>query len=262
MDEKTFTTVLDSIKGFSDYLFFHVKGEPLLHPLLGRFLDICSERKFMVNLATNGTLIARAGDRMLDKPALRQVSFSLHSLGEHNDPSSRERYLDDILSFTVKALLQTRLLVEYKLWNLEQGMLNNSNRFILDYVFEKLGLQGEVSENTAVPGRSRLSDRVYLNMAERFSWPDINSEEKSAKGFCYGLRTQVAVLVDGTVVPCCLDGEGAIRLGNIHDSSFASIVNSERARNISLGFSKRIAVEEMCRKCTYRKRFDILPHDA
>jgi len=64
------------------------------------------------------------------------------------------------------------------------------------------------------------------------------------------------ILVDGTVVPCCLDGEGVINLGNIHESDFSQIVESERANNIFNGFSRREAVEELCRKCGYRTKFN------
>ncbi|MGQ0415770.1 SPASM domain-containing protein, partial [Bacillus sp. HC-TM] len=52
-----------------------------------------------------------------------------------------------------------------------------------------------------------------------------------------------------------LDGEGIINLGNINNDSFSNIIEGERATNIVDGFSKRVAVEELCRKCGYRKRF-------
>lgn len=257
MDEKTFTLILDSIRGLTEYLFFHVKGEPLLHPLIGRFLDICHERKFMVNLATNGTLIAEAGEKLFGKPALRLVSFSLHSLEEQTDPVMRTRYLEDIISFTEKAVSQTPVLVEFKLWNLGDSAADGINRIILDYIEERFGLPQKIDEKISSPGRIRLSDRIFLNMANRFSWPDAKSPDNTSIGFCYGLRTQAAILVDGTVVPCCLDSEGAMKLGNIHESSFSDIINSERACNISQGFSNRTVVEEICRKCTYRNRFNI-----
>ncbi len=257
MDEKIFTMILDRIKDFTDYLYFHVKGEPLLHPLIDSFLDVCAEQNCMVNLATNGTLIAKTGEKLAGKPALRQVSFSLHSLEEQKDASKRKQYLDDVISFTLKALPQSPVIIEYKLWNLEHGVLNDSNRFILDYVCDRLGLRHKIHNRPDFTGRMKLSDRVFLNIAERFSWPDISSAVNSTKGFCYGLRTQAAILVDGTVVPCCLDSEGVMKLGNIHESLFSDIINGERAVNITDGFSNRIAVEEMCRKCTYRNRFDL-----
>lgn len=100
---------------------------------------------------------------------------------------------------------------------------------------------------------------MYLNQDYEFKWPDLLVPEDNRPGFCYGLRNQVAILVDGTVVPCCLDGEGIINLGNIHQTNFSQIIESDRVNNIFNGFSKREVVEEFCRKCGYRKRFnDIL----
>jgi len=108
-----------------------------------------------------------------------------------------------------------------------------------------------------IPGRGiKISDRVYLNQDYEFQWPDLQIKEESKTGFCYGLRHQAAILVDGTVVPCCLDGEGIIRLGNIYETPFSEIIEGKRARNLYEGFSRREAVEELCRKCGYRKRFD------
>ena len=60
---------------------------------------------------------------------------------------------------------------------------------------------------------------------------------------------------DGTVVPCCLDADGNLALGNLFESDLESILSSERARNIYDGFTRRRACEELCRKCGYAKRF-------
>ena len=57
------------------------------------------------------------------------------------------------------------------------------------------------------------------------------------------------------MIPCCLDGEGVINLGNVDDTDFGEIITNERSTNIIEGFSRREAVEELCRKCGYRKRF-------
>jgi radical SAM protein with 4Fe4S-binding SPASM domain len=74
-------------------------------------------------------------------------------------------------------------------------------------------------------------------------------------GFCLGLREQFAVLADGTVVPCCLDRNADMALGNIFKQPINDILEGERARRIVDGFSKRQIAEELCRKCSYRQRF-------
>ena len=72
-----------------------------------------------------------------------------------------------------------------------------------------------------------------------------------------GLRDQIGILCDGTVVPCCLDAEGSIALGNIFRQSLDEILNSERAKALYRGFSNRAPAEELCLRCGYAERFSI-----
>ena len=92
-------------------------------------------------------------------------------------------------------------------------------------------------------------------MAQKFEWPNDKREAAKGETFCYGLRDQVGILVDGTVVPCCLDGEGQIALGNLFNQPFEEIITSERSKRIYDGFSNRQAVEKLCQSCTYAKRY-------
>jgi len=255
MDEMFFSDILNQVRDFSDYIYFHVKGEPLIHPQLERFLEISGEKKFRVSLATNGTLIAKTGGRLLNKPAVRQVSFSLHSLEGEKDQGYIQRYLDDIFSFAVEALKKTGMFIEFKLWNLDREKDNETNGIIFDHIENRLGVQRQVLEGIASGKGKKISHRLFLSRSKQFLWPDLGSPENNPNGFCYGLKRQAAILVDGTVVPCCLDGKGIMKLGNIKESSFTDIINSERALKIIRGFSERRAVEQLCRKCTYRDRF-------
>lgn len=255
MDEELFTRILDEIKESSDYIYFHVKGEPLMHPRLERFLDISSEKGFRVSIATNGTLIGKTGEMLLNKTALRQISFSLHSLEQETSRERIENYLDDIFSFTLQAAEKTRTFIEFKLWNLNREKDNELNSIIFKHMESVLNLAGKVSEMVPAGKGIKILDRIFLSRGDEFLWPDLNSPENNPNGYCYGLKRQAAILVDGTVVPCCLDGKGIMKLGNIKESSFSDIINSKRALRIIRGFSERKAVEEMCRKCTYRDRF-------
>ena len=262
MDMDRFSFILDQIKPYADYVYFHVKGEPLLHPELDKLLDISEEKGFQVNITTNGTLINRMQNKLLHKPALRQMNFSLHSFDGNEDqkkkPETKDAYLSDIFKF-IKAAQETKLLISLRLWNLETdntaNLENQKNQELLEMIQEEFQLPYKIEEKI-LPGKGiRIAKKVYLNQDHEFQWPDLNQLEDDGQGFCYGLRNQVAILVDGTVVPCCLDGEGVINLGNIHETNFAQIIDSDRAQNIYDGFSERKAVEELCKKCGYRKKF-------
>lgn len=255
-----FNKILDEIRPHTKYIYLHVKGEPLLHPRIHQLLDAAHEKGFKVNITTNGTLIKKNREKLLGKPALRQINFSLHSFDGHEGSENREKYLGDILEF-VREASKFNTIISYRLWNLQQDHVSDlaarRNRETLDIIENEYNLDFRIEEKVQ-PGKGvKIANNIYLNQDHEFRWPSLLAPEDEGKGFCHALRSQAAILVDGTVVPCCLDGEGVINLGNVHEQSFSEIVEGERANNIVEGFSRREAVEELCRKCGYRQKFGI-----
>lgn len=254
-----FRKILDDIKPHTDYIYFHVKGEPLLHPKIDQLLDISHEKGFKVNITTNGTLLPKVQHKLLGKPALRQMNFSLHSFDGHEGSTDREGYLRNVLSFVREAVAASDLIVSFRLWNLTQDNETNlqrmRNRETLAIIEEEFNLDYRIEEKVTPGSGVKLAERIYLNQDYEFDWPDLRAPEDDGKGFCHALRNQAGILVDGTVIPCCLDGEGIINLGNVYKTPFSEIVEGERANRLYEGFSRREAVEELCRKCGYRKRF-------
>lgn len=256
--KEQFEYILDQIQPHTKYIYLHVKGEPLLHPRIDQLLDISHEKGFKVNITTNGTLITKNKEKLLGKKALRQINFSLHSFDGNGDLENREKYLSDILSF-VQEVSKEEVIISLRLWNLDRDNEKNEekkkNRKTLEFLEKEFNLDYKIEEKVQ-PGKGiQVADKIYINQDHEFEWPSLHAPRDDGKGFCYGLRTQAAILVDGTVVPCCLDGEGVIELGNIYKTSFSDIIKGKRAMQIFNGFSRRKAVEEMCRKCGYRKKF-------
>jgi len=253
-----FNKILDEIRPHTKYIYLHVKGEPLLHPRIDQLLDAAHAKGFKVNITTNGTLIKKNREKILGKPALRQINFSLHSFDGHEGSENREKYLEDILDF-VRDSREFNTIISYRLWNLQQDHVSDvaarRNRETLEILENEYHLDFRIEEKVE-PGKGvKIAPHVYLNQDHEFRWPSLLEPEDEGKGFCHALRSQAAILVDGTVVPCCLDGEGVINLGNVHEKSFSDIVEGERANKIVEGFSRREAVEELCRKCGYRQKF-------
>ncbi|MDL4843248.1 radical SAM/SPASM domain-containing protein [Aquibacillus rhizosphaerae] len=254
-----FAIRLDQIKPHTDYINLHVKGEPLLHPKIDQLLDISHEKGFKVNITTNGTLINKRKHQLLNKPALRQMNFSLHSFDGHEGSVDKEGYVSSVLSFIKEATHQSDMIVSLRLWNLSEDNATNAekqrNRDMLALIESEFNLSYKIEEKITPGSGIKIADRIFINQDYEFKWPSLQEEEDDGKGFCYGLRNQAGILTNGTVVPCCLDGEGVINLGNIKNSSFSEIIAGDRATKLVDGFSKRVAVEELCRKCGYRKRF-------
>ena len=246
LTEEDLAVLLPKIRPCTDYLYFHLMGEPLLHPKLERFLEMAGEHGFKVILTTNGTLLKKQQEMLLRSPALHKINISLHAFEANDLAVPFESYLSDCFAFG-KASAGQKLVV-YRLWN--QGGENAQNEQILDtmhryfpsaWIRERLG--------------TRIADRTYLEYGDKFDWPDLAAPESSNRVFCYGLRDQLGILCDGTVVPCCLDHEGDLALGNLLTQSMEDILNSPRAKAIYAGFSNREAAEELCRKCGYARRF-------
>ena len=249
MSVAEFTLVAQKLRGTVKYLYLHVMGEPLLHENLTDFLDIAGDLGFRVCLTTNGTLLGRRGAQLLSHKALHKVSVSLHSM-EGNGVDDLHAYLRDAWAFSEKAA-ESGVIIALRLWNI--GGKDEKNEEILHFLEKKLG---EHPLNMPQPreGNWKLREKIYLEQAERFEWPDLSAAEENVR-FCLGLREQIAVLCDGTVVPCCLDHEGDIPLGNLFTQELPDILKSPRVKALYDGFSCGRPSEELCRRCGYATRF-------
>lgn len=242
MDEATFTTLAARLRPWTDFLYFHLMGEPLCHPLLERFLQIADGLGFKVILTTNGTRLARQQDMLLAAPGLHKVNISLHAFEANDLAVPFGDYLADCFAYG-RAAAGNKLTV-YRLWN--HGGAESRNAQILR-AMETAFPKPWVTE----PRGTRIGDRVYLEHGDKFDWPDLAAPDGGETCFCYGLRDQLGILCDGTVVPCCLDHEGDIPLGNLLTQELCDILATDRAKTIYDGFSQGKAVEDLCRRCCY-----------
>lgn len=253
-----FRTLLERVRGKTELLYFHLKGEPLLHPELGTLLDLAGEAGFSVAITTNGTPLPRRAEELIGKRALRRLNVSLHALPETADGSDAAGLLDSILAAVEllrnadggRAALQT---VSLRLWNRTDAAETGP---IASGIERRFGLEAGALLSRLDGARGvLLRSGLSVHPAERFEWPRLGGPDRGGRGFCRGLRDQAGILVDGTVVPCCLDGEGDVPLGNIYESTWEEIMASPRARALRDGFSERRVVEPLCRACGYRERF-------
>ena len=241
-----FQALLPKLRPYTNFLYFHLMGEPLCHPNLKEFLSIAGEYGFKVILTTNGTLLAKQQNILVQSPALHKVNISLHAFESNDLAIPFEQYLDECFCFG-KAINGNKIVV-YRLWN--QGGADELNEPILERM--KLFFpEPWVKERQGI----RIADRTYIEHGDKFDWPDLSAPEGDSKVFCYGLRDQLGVLCDGTVVPCCLDHEGDLSLGNLFETDLETILASERAQKLYSGFTKREAMEPLCRRCGYARRF-------
>ncbi len=245
MTEEEFSSLIRKLLPWTDYLYFHLMGEPLCHPKLDQFLHLAGNLGFKVILTTNGTLLQKNQQGLLEADGLHKLNISLHAF-EANDLSKPfTEYLQDCFAFGKAA--EGKKIICYRLWN--QGGADRRNSEILSEM-EQYFPRPWISERHGI----RIGDRVYLEYGDKFDWPDLSAPDGGSQCFCYGLRDQLGVLCDGTVVPCCLDHDGDIPLGNLFEQDLSEILLSSRAKSIYNGFSDGNAVEPLCRRCGYARR--------
>ncbi len=239
MDLKDFKKVLDNIKGHTNYIYLHILGEPLMHPNIEEILDLAYDYDLMVNLTTNGRLLEKNMDIINNAKSIRQINISLHSF---NNMDEINNLLDTIDKIKIDSYISLRL------WNLGS---DNKNEDIIKLISNHYGVNiDKIGENI------KLKDKIYLDFDSEFKWPDISDDIRGNAGICQGLRSQIGILVDGTVVPCCLDTDGIINLGNILENDLDTILQSDKCKRIKSNFMNRKLVEPLCMRCQYITRFD------
>ena len=246
-----FARIVGNLKGVTEYLYLHVLGEPLTHPMLPTFIEYATKNRFKVAITTNGTLLPRLGEALI-KCGVYKVNISLHSFERYGSQEAQNNYISSCIAFADEASRRGVLCV-LRLWNKvnqENSIEEKLNDYTLALLREHFGNDWSFGARGA-----RIRNKLHLEYGERFEWPDIDCAPISDEVFCYGLSDHFGILSDGTVIPCCLDADGIIRLGNIFDEPIDDILSSERARLIREGFKKRCGVEELCKKCGYATRF-------
>jgi radical SAM protein with 4Fe4S-binding SPASM domain len=260
MDLSLFRQIVEQVSPLTDQVCFHLMGDPLVHPRLSEMVSICEEFQAPIFFVTNGVLLKKnfsERQALLLNPAFRQVNFSLHSFADNFGDKDPSDYLSYIFAYTEKALRdRPDLYLNYRLWNLQEPRSTSStNQLVLEMI--ESHFQVNIPREVDIRKRKslRIRGRLYIHYDTEFIWPSLDLPVLGTEGTCHGLSSHFGVLVDGTVVPCCLDKEAAIPLGNVQEQPILEILDSPRAKNLLMGFKKRQLVEALCQRCQYIERF-------
>lgn len=236
MTKDSFQEILKKIQPYTKYLYFHVLGEPCIHPNINEFIQI-AKHSFFINITTNGYLI----HKLEDKAPIRQLNISLHSY-HPKYKKTLEEYMQNIFQ-KINTLSNTY--ISFRFW--VDSPYNQSILSILNKQYHKNISLEQLKNLSSI----QLQNKVFLNPANSFLWPDLENSYYEENGNCYGTIDHIAILVDGTIIPCCLDTKANINLGNIFTSTLKEIQNSEKYQIIQKGFLKNKRVEELCKHCNF-----------
>ena len=246
MSVEEFSLIISKIKSFTDYIYLHVKGEPLLHSHLDEILSICDKENIKVNITTNGTLLKEKFNILNNHNCIRQINISLHSENNYKN------YFENV--FDISKQLCGKMFISFRLWTLDNLKLDNKSTIIVDKIINSYNLSTDIVEKIKKDKSVKIFNNTFVNKDNLFDWPDIN-KDLNINGMCYGLDTHIAILVNGDVVPCCLDANGDIVLGNIFKEDLDNILSSELVKNIIEGFKNNKSICKLCKNCNFRYRF-------
>ena len=260
LSEEEFDLLTDRVRGKVCFLYFHLMGEPLLHPLLPQFVTMAREKGFKTVLTSNGTLLHRAMVLLDTLPY--KIQLSLHS-HESNARGELSEYMDQVMRFSTQAAGKGTCMV-LRLWN--QGGMDRENEEVMRLIEKYVPKPWK-----GRPDGFRLCDNLYLEFDRKFEWPggggkaasdDSDGKQEESDGkleaspskskqeyFCKALIQQIGVLSDGSLVPCCLDHDGDVILGNLFHQSLEEILASPRAQALVEGFRHHAATEPLCQSC-------------
>ena len=243
MTQDEFEHILKEVSKVTKVIYLHVKGEPLLHPKIIDFIKLAEKYNLTVNLTTNGILFPKLVDNLKDCKALHKINFSLHC--EQNIPSYEENIFKNVEK------LSPNTVVIYRLWTLKDNKLDEKSTKIVEKLKKYYKLSTETVEKLKKEKNIKISSTIYVDKDNEFNWPKLTNNKSC--GYCYALKTQIAILSDGTVVPCCLDSDGIINLGNIYQESIEEIEKKERYQKLKKSFQDRKPSELLCQSCTFKR---------
>lgn len=261
MNVELFASVLKQATPHTEEICLHLMGEPLAHPEFLKVLEICEENYkqsgVQINLTTNGILLNKYRQDLINHKCIRQINFSIHSFKDNFKDRDINPYLNDILEFSKESQEKREdLYINYRLWNIfSHTEQNESNLPIIQKMAKYFDV--EINEQIDVGNikSKRIFKKIYFHFDSRFSWPSPLHPKISEVGTCHGMNGHIGIHANGIVVPCCLDKEAVINLGSIQDQSLDTILSSKRAKAMGEGFRQKKLVEDLCQRCTYIKRF-------
>ena len=253
---ETFRRYAAEARKFTEYLYLHVMGEPLLHPELEDILDIAADLGFRICITTNGTLLPeRLGALLCRAENIYKVSISLHAFEANTaarvgcDFETYVRRCADAAS----ALGEKGTIVALRLWNNDNPdaivpARNRENEAVLSILHERF-------PDEWMPNRrgSKIGAGVYLEWGDKFDWPttDGSIPDHGPRAHCFAMKDHIAILADGRVIPCCIDCDGVMSLGSLEDKTLEAILEDTPATAFLGALSAHKLDYPLCRHCNF-----------
>ena len=259
MSLEFFELVVKESKKFTNEIACHVVGDPLTLPNLLEYLDVIHKYKMKAVLTTSGYFMKKHSFSTLFHPSVKQINISLNSFNKNDTSFTFEQYMNPILNLCKEKVKRKKeSFINLRMWNLDEQMSEKDfNSELFKMLNENFDVILELNKLNPKEKKSiRLDYKVRLHFDNYFEWPSMQNKEYG-HGTCQGLSSHIGILADGSVIPCCLDHNAVMALGNIKEQKLEDILTSSKVNNMIDGFKIGHCSEEMCLKCSYKERFNI-----
>jgi radical SAM protein with 4Fe4S-binding SPASM domain len=247
--------LIPKIAEFTDEIRPHVLGEPMMYPHFELFAELCEENGAAVKITTNGTMTDPVSVSRMSSRCVKEVNFSLQSFSPETHGCAAS-YVDSLFSYAENAReLGRGQYINFRFWTMSEGRLPQEQIPVFTRLCERYGLSPDAALSDVRNRSLRLSERRRVSFDETFEWPSLSHTPVSDRGFCHGASSHIAILSDGRVVPCCLDAEGVMTIGNAFEDDLRNIASCGRLESIRAGFARGERTEELCRRCSFCSRF-------
>ncbi len=248
MPLELFEKVCKEAAPLTQIITLHVLGDPCKLKHLNHYLNTARRFSLKVDLVTSGVYLHDFEALLQD--VIYQISISLDAGLDNHNQINQHRYIQKILEFCrYKFEKNSEVFLNLRI---QDSTLDKHQDLIKPFLesFELLSLEGLKTQ-----GRARLFKKSFLNIQKTFKWPDLNAQnplnQESKIPYCYGLIKQIAILSNGVVVPCCMDTQANISLGDLNHTPLKDILKSQKAMAIKTHFLKGEALELLCKNCSY-----------
>lgn len=238
---ETYRQIIDQICGNKPMVKLYMTGEPLINQDIIEMVTYAAAKKCHTLIHTNATLLTESTARRIIDSPLETISFSFDGCTQEVYERLRPPARFESVKKNIERFLKIRKEIGSKLPKAVVEIIEMADtKGNIDEFMQQWRDAGtdEVSVTTCMTWLGDVEDH-------RLNKPKICGYRP-----CPALFRSTAILSDGTVVPCCMDVHGQLRLGNINEQSIEDIWHGAKYKELRRQHLERtIPKNSICHEC-------------
>ena len=241
MPIETFKGIIDGVCENHPQIKLYLSGEPLLHDNLFDMIEYASAKRCQTEIHTNATLLTEEISKRLLSSSLTFITFSFDGCSPEIYEQLRPPAKFEKVKSNIKRYLDLR----------RKGGGCGPHTTV-----EIIRMKDTKSQIQEFVGEWKTSGVDSVNITDYMTWLGSVNDSRVENFPNHGYRpcgepfNHGCILSDGTVVPCCMDVNGKMPLGNINEASFREIwLGDEYSRLRAQMLANSIPMGSICDGC-------------